>query len=62
VTFTEVEDGVRVDADVHGLTPGKHGFHVHEFGACRAVDASSAGDHFNTPCCIDHRDAAPAPA
>ena len=47
VTFTEVEDGVRVDAEVHGLTPGKHGFHVHEFGDCRAADASSAGDHFN---------------
>jgi Cu-Zn family superoxide dismutase len=47
VTFTEVEDGVRVNAVITGLTPGKHGFHVHQFGDCSAADASSAGDHFN---------------
>ena len=47
VTFTEVEDGVLVHADVHGLIPGKHGFHVHELGDCSAADASSAGGHFN---------------
>ena len=32
VTFTEVADGVQVHADIAGLTPGNHGFHVHEFG------------------------------
>jgi superoxide dismutase, Cu-Zn family len=47
VTFTEVEDGVRVRAEITGLTPGNHGFHVHEFGDCSAADASSAGAHFN---------------
>ena len=47
VTFTEVADGVQVQADITGMTPGKHGFHVHEFGDCSAVDASSAGAHFN---------------
>jgi superoxide dismutase, Cu-Zn family len=47
VTFTTVEDGVRVIADVQGLTPGDHGFHIHEFGDCSAPDASSAGAHFN---------------
>jgi len=47
VTFTEVEDGVRVDAAITGLTPGKHGFHVHESGDCSAPDAGSAGAHFN---------------
>jgi len=47
VTFTEVADGVQVQADITGLTPGKHGFHVHEFGDCSAADASSAGGHFN---------------
>src|SRR6266496_5146501 len=47
VTFTEVADGVQVHADIAGLTPGNHGFHVHEFGDCSAADASSAGAHFN---------------
>ena len=47
VTFTEVADGVQVHADITGLTPGKHGFHVHEFGDCSAADGSSAGAHFN---------------
>lgn len=47
VTFTKVADGVRVVADVNGLTPGKHGFHVHEKGDLSAPDLSSAGGHFN---------------
>ncbi|MGZ5545927.1 MAG: superoxide dismutase family protein, partial [Limisphaerales bacterium] len=47
VTFTEVADGVQINADITGLTPGNHGFHVHEFGDCSAADASSAGAHFN---------------
>ena len=47
VTFTPVADGVRVHAEVGGLTPGKHGFHIHEFGDCSAADFSSAGAHFN---------------
>ena len=47
ITFTEVADGVQVHAEVTGLTPGKHGFHVHEFGDCTTADASSAGAHFN---------------
>jgi Cu-Zn family superoxide dismutase len=47
VTFTEEADGVRVEADITGLTPGKHGFHVHQFGDCSALDLASAGGHFN---------------
>jgi len=47
VTFVEVDDGVRVIAHIDGLTPGKHGFHIHEHGDCSADDASSAGGHFN---------------
>ncbi|PYK13214.1 MAG: superoxide dismutase family protein [Verrucomicrobia bacterium] len=47
VIFTEEADGVQVRAEITGLTPGNHGFHVHEFGDCSAADASSAGAHFN---------------
>ena len=47
VTFTKVDNGVRVVADITGLTPGEHGFHVHEKGDCSAPDGSSAGGHFN---------------
>jgi len=47
VRFEAVEGGVRVVADVTGLTPGKHGFHIHEFGDCSSDDGSSAGGHFN---------------
>ena len=47
VTFTQVNGGVRIVADVTGLTPGEHAFHIHEFGDCSAPDATSAGGHFN---------------
>lgn len=47
VTFEAVENGVRVVADLSGLAPGKHGFHIHEFGDCTSEDGSSAGGHFN---------------
>lgn len=47
VTFEAVAGGVKVTADVEGLTPGDHGFHVHEKGDCSAPDATSAGGHFN---------------
>jgi superoxide dismutase, Cu-Zn family len=47
VTFTKVDGGVKIVADVTGLTPGSHGFHIHEFGDCSAPDGASAGGHFN---------------
>ena len=47
ISFTEEADGVHIKAEIKGLTPGKHGFHVHEFGDCSAADLSSAGGHFN---------------
>ena len=47
VTFTKSGDDVQVVADITGLTPGKHGFHIHEKGDCSAPDAASAGPHFN---------------
>jgi len=47
VTFTQQGNTTRVTATVTGLTPGRHGFHIHEKGDCSAPDASSAGGHFN---------------
>ena len=47
VTFTAAGDTVKVVADLTGLTPGKHGFHIHEFGDCSDPKAASAGGHFN---------------
>jgi Cu-Zn family superoxide dismutase len=47
VTFTKMDTGVRILADVTGLAPGKHGFHIHDKGDCSAPDAMSAGGHFN---------------
>lgn len=47
VTFTSQPDGIKIVANITGLTPGVHGFHIHEFGNCSAPDASSAGGHFN---------------
>jgi Cu-Zn family superoxide dismutase len=47
ITFTSNPDGVLVKGDIHGLTPGKHGFHIHECGDCSSADGSSAGGHFN---------------
>jgi Cu-Zn family superoxide dismutase len=47
VTFTQKGDKVVVTAKVNGLSPGGHGFHIHEKGDCSAPDATSAGGHFN---------------
>jgi Cu-Zn family superoxide dismutase len=47
VTFTPGADGVTVTAEIMGLKPGKHGFHIHQFGDLSAPDGTSAGGHFN---------------
>jgi Cu-Zn family superoxide dismutase len=48
VTFTQADDGVRVQAMVSGLdTEALHGFHIHQYGDCRASDGTSAGGHYN---------------
>ncbi len=53
VTFEASEKGVRVVAHVSGLKPGKHGFHIHEFGDCSSDSGTSAGGHFN-PTAMPH--------
>lgn len=46
VLFRETDQGIRLQVMAHGLTPGIHGFHVHEIGDCSAPDFESAGEHF----------------
>ncbi len=60
VTFTQEKDGIRVHAEVTGLTPGKHGFHVHEWGNISKDDGSACGGHFN-PHGMAHGDATADP-
>jgi superoxide dismutase, Cu-Zn family len=47
MTFLAADGGVRVIADMDGLTPGLHGMHIHEKGDCSAPDAKTAGEHYN---------------
>ena len=47
VTFAQKGDKVTVTAKISGLSPGGHGFHIHEKGDCSASDGMSAGGHFN---------------
>ncbi len=47
VNFVTKGDKVLVTARISGLTPGNHGFHVHEKGDCSSGDGLSAGGHFN---------------
>ena len=46
VTLAQTYHGVLVSAEVSGLVPGGHGFHIHTVGTC-APDFAAAGDHFN---------------
>jgi Cu-Zn family superoxide dismutase len=44
----EIEDGmVHITGTVTGLTPGKHGIHIHVNGNCDSPDGMSAGGHFS---------------
>lgn len=46
VVFSELDDGMRIEASVMGLSAGLHGIHIHQNGDCSAADASSAGGHW----------------
>lgn len=52
VALTQGPNGVLVSADVTGLSPGGHGFHIHEVGSC-SPDFGAAGDHAN-PSLVGH--------
>ena len=45
-TQTSKDEGTKIEATVNGLTPGQHGFHIHEFGDLRQGCKSAKG-HYN---------------
>lgn len=48
ISFDLNGDQLHVIGTVKGLSPGKHGFHVHQFGDLRDTETGkSAGGHFN---------------
>jgi Cu-Zn family superoxide dismutase len=47
VTFTQRDGAIEIEGEITGLTPGEHGFHVHEFGDLNSMDGSATGGHFN---------------
>ncbi len=47
VTFTVKGDDVEITGAIYDLTPGKHGFHVHEFGDLTDPAGLATGGHFN---------------
>ena len=62
ITLTENDHGVVFSPNLRGLTPGQHGFHVHQFASCepkkkgdKVVPGGGAGGHFD-PKASEHHD------
>jgi Cu-Zn family superoxide dismutase len=47
LTFTQKGHSVTIKGEISGLEPGKHGFHVHEFGDITDAKGMSTGGHFD---------------
>lgn len=54
ITFQDTKEGLQVRPNLKGLTPGEHGFHIHENPSCEAAEkdgkwvaAQAAGGHFD---------------
>ncbi|WP_040309230.1 superoxide dismutase family protein [Asticcacaulis biprosthecium] len=54
LTLTATPDGVLLRVDVKGLTPGWHGLHFHEKGACADEKFASAGGHVHGDTPVTH--------
>jgi superoxide dismutase, Cu-Zn family len=46
VVLIERADGLHMVGSIHQISPGPHGFHIHEGNQC-GVDGQAAGGHFN---------------
>ncbi len=47
ILLQQDEDQLRIRGRVINLTPGKHGFHIHEFGDPRGPDGTATGGHYD---------------
>jgi len=45
--------GLRITGRIRGLSRGKHGFHIHEYGDCSGKSGKTAGGHYN-PEAVSH--------
>jgi Cu-Zn family superoxide dismutase len=46
VKLEDTPDGLHVSAQLIGVPPGQHGFHIHELGDCSEM-GKAAGGHYN---------------
>ena len=46
-TFYQDGQYVNINGHIKGLTPGKHGFHIHTYGDLRSTDCAKCGGHWN---------------
>ena|ERR1700722_19029447 len=55
VRFTATDGGIKVVADFTGLSPGKHGFHIHEWGDISdEAKAMATGGHYDPEHTMKH--------
>lgn len=54
VAIKQTKEGIELAVDLNGLTPGEHGFHLHELGSCDPADkegkktaGQAAGPHWD---------------
>jgi len=45
-TLTDTPKGLKLSIEMSSISPGLHGFHIHEFGSC-ADFGKAAGSHFD---------------
>nr|CAH7715060.1 unnamed protein product [Callosobruchus chinensis] len=46
IKFVKEDKGVHIEGEIRGLSPGKHGFHIHNLGNI-GPGCTGAGPHFN---------------